>query len=40
MFSKHSVETLLLIMTTTFTNMTYHEYQGMFDIALLKKQLK
>ena len=23
-----------LIMITTYTNMTYHEYQGMFDIAL------
>ena len=28
------VETRHLIMITTYTNMTYHEYQGMFDIAL------
>ena len=34
MFSKRSVETPRLIMITTYTNMTYHEYQGMFDIAL------
>ena len=39
MFSKHSVETPRLIMTTTFTNMTYHEYQGMFDIALILEKL-
>ena len=34
MFSKRSVDTPRLIMITTYTNMTYHEYQGMFDIAL------
>ena len=38
MFSKRSVETLRLIMIT-HTNMTYHEYQGMFDIALFLKKL-
>ena len=31
MFSKRSVETPRLIMITTYTNMTYHEYQRMFD---------
>ena len=39
MFSKRSVETPRLIMITTYTNMTYHEYQGMFDIALFLKKL-
>ena len=34
MFSKRSVEIPRLIMITTHSNMTYHEYQGMFDIAL------
>ena len=34
MFSKRSVETPRLIMMTTYTNITYHKYQGMFDIAL------
>ena len=24
---------------TTYTNVTYHEYQSMFDIALFKKKL-
>ena len=33
MFSKRSVETPRLIMITTYTNMTYDEYQGMFDIV-------
>ena len=37
MFSKRFVETPRLIMITTYTNMTCHEYQGMFDIALFKK---
>ena len=37
MFSKRSVETPRLIMITTYTNMTYHEYQGIIDIALFKK---
>ena len=37
MFSKRSLETPRLIMITTYTNMAYHEYQDMFDIALLKK---
>ena len=32
MFSKRSVETPRLIMMTTYTNITYHKYQGMFDI--------
>ena len=36
MFSKHSVKTPRLIMIT-YTNMTYHEYQDIFDIALFKK---
>ena len=40
MLSKRSVETPHLIMITTYTNMTYYEYQGMFDIALLKKKTK
>ena len=41
MFSKRSVETPRFIMITTYTNTTYHEYQGMFDIALfLKKKTK
>ena len=39
MFSKRSVETPRLIMIITYTNMTYHEYQGMFDIALFTKKL-
>ena len=39
MFSKRSVETPRLIMITTYTNMTYHEYQCMFDIALFLKKL-
>ena len=39
MFSKRSVETPRFIMITTYTNITYHEYQGMFDIALFKKKL-
>ena len=39
MFSKRSVETPRLIMIT-YTNMTYHEYQGMFDIVLFKKKNK
>ena len=39
MFSKRSVETRRLIMITTYTNMTYHEYEGMFDIAFLLKEL-
>ena len=30
MFSKRSVETPRLVITT-YTNMTYDEYQGMFD---------
>ena len=34
MFSKRSVETSRLIMITTYTNMTYHEYQGMFDSTI------
>ena len=38
MFSKRSVETPRLIMIITHTNMTYDEYQGMFDIALFLKQ--
>ena len=33
MLSKRSVETPRLIMITTYTNMTYHKYQGMLDIA-------
>ena len=37
MFSKRTVETPHLIMITTYTNMTCHEYQGMFDIALVLK---
>ena len=40
MFSKCSAETPRLIMTTTYTNMTYHEYQDMLDIALFKKETK
>ena len=40
MFSKRSVDTPRLIMITTSTNMTYHEYQGMFDIALFFKKTK
>ena len=36
MFLKRSLETPRLIMITTYTNMTCHEYQGMFDIAHLK----
>ena len=39
MFLKRFMETPRLIMITTYTNMTYREYQGMFDIALLKKKL-
>ena len=39
MFSKRSVETPCLIMITTYTNMTYHESHGMFDIALYFKKL-
>ena len=39
MFSKRSVETPRFIMITTYTNMTYHEYQGMFDMALFKRKL-
>ena len=39
MFSKCSVEIPRLIMITTYTNMTYHEYQGMFDIAFYFKKL-
>ena len=39
MFSKRSVDTPRLIMITTYTNVTYHKYQGMFDIALFKKKL-
>ena len=41
MFSKRSVETprLIMITTYTYTNVTYHEYQGMFDIALFLKKL-
>ena len=42
MFSKRSalaMETPRLIMITTYTNVTYHEYQSMFDIALFKKKL-
>ena len=38
MFSKRSVETPRLMMIMTYTNITYHEYQGMFDIALFKKK--
>ena len=38
MFPKRSVETPRLIMITTYTNMTYNEYQGMFDIALFLKK--
>ena len=40
MFSKRSVETprLISIMITTHANMTYHEYQGMFDFDHLKKK--
>ena len=34
MFSKRSVEIPRLIMIRTHSNMTCHEYQGMFDIAL------
>ena len=37
MFSKRTVETPHLIMITTYTNMTYHENQGMLDIALFLK---
>ena len=37
MFLKRSME--MIIMVITFTNMTYHEYQGMFDIALFLKKL-
>ena len=37
MFLKCSVETSRLIMITTYTNVTYHECQGMFDIVLFKK---
>ena len=39
MFSKRSVEIPRLIMITTYTNVTYHEYQGMFDIARFFKNL-
>ena len=39
MLLKRSVETPRLIMITTYTNMTYHEYQGMFDIARFFKKL-
>ena len=38
MFSKRSVETPRLIMITTYTNMTYHEYPGI-DIALFLEKL-
>ena len=38
MFSKRSVETPRLIMITTYTTMTYNEYQGMLDIALFLKK--
>ena len=34
MLSKRYVETPRLIMITIYTNMTYHEYQDMFDIAI------
>ena len=40
MFSKRYVETPRLIMITTYTNVTYHEYQSMFDIALFFKKLR
>ena len=36
----NSMETPRLTMITTYTNMTYHEYQGMSDIALFLKQTK
>ena len=41
MFSKRSLETPRLIMITTYMykNMTCHEYQGMFDIALFLEKL-
>ena len=34
-----SVETTRLIMITIYTNMTYHEYEGTFDIALFLEKL-
>ena len=37
---KFFIVDILLTVLITYTNMTHHEYQGMFDIALLKKTTK